>query len=62
MIIGGIGATGYPAGYETRRVERNTAALQNIRNEGEVTETFRAGGEDNPEAVECRDAIFTGRV
>ena len=25
MIIGGVGATGYPAGYETRRVERNTA-------------------------------------
>ncbi len=25
MAIGGIGTTGYTVGYETRRMERNTA-------------------------------------
>ena len=53
MAIGGIGTTGYTVGYETRRMERNTAG-KNFAEEIEKTVNV-----DNREAVQYYQAFMS---
>lgn len=55
MAIGGIGTTGYTVGYETRRMERNTAG-KNFAEEIEKTVNVDNIAACN-KTLNCREAV-----